>query len=71
MRQRERPGAGGVQKGDGRVGERRGRSPRRTRERGLAAVARKTELTGLAHHAAKENERAGERFAALTIEVGP
>jgi hypothetical protein len=42
------------------VGERRGRSPRRARGRGSAAVAGNTKLTGGPHGAARERERAGE-----------
>jgi hypothetical protein len=44
----------------------RGRSPRRTRGRGSAAVAGKTELTRLSHCTARESEHTGERFVALT-----
>jgi hypothetical protein len=50
-------GAGGAQKELGRVRERRGRSPRRTRGRGSTAIVGKTELTWLAHRSARERER--------------
>jgi hypothetical protein len=56
----------GLKRELGRVGKRRGWSPRRTRERGSAAVAGKTELTGLAHRAARQSERVAERFMVLT-----
>jgi hypothetical protein len=41
----------------GRVGRRRGLTPRRACTRGLAAIAGKTELTGLARDAKRERER--------------
>jgi hypothetical protein len=44
---------------------RRGRSPRRARGHGSAVVAGKTELT-VAHGAARDSEREGERFTTLT-----
>jgi hypothetical protein len=50
----------------GRVGERHGQSPRRTRGRGPAAVAGKMGLTWLAHRVARESGHMGERFVALT-----
>jgi hypothetical protein len=53
----------GLKKELGHVDERRGRSPRHGRGRGSAAVEGKTELTWLAHRAARESERADERFA--------
>jgi hypothetical protein len=49
MRQGEREGAGGAQKGAGHVGRRCGWSSRRARGRGSAAVPGKMELTRLAH----------------------
>jgi hypothetical protein len=48
------------------MGERRGRSPQRVHGHASATVAGKTELTWLAHRAAGESERAGERFSTLT-----
>jgi hypothetical protein len=62
---RERAGTGGAQKELGRMGERRGWSPRRMRGRGSATVWGKTELTGLAHRVARESKHAGERSMAL------
>jgi hypothetical protein len=56
----------GLKKELGRMGERCGRSPRRVRVRGSVAVSEKTELTRRPHGAARESERAGERFTALT-----
>jgi hypothetical protein len=62
---------GGLKKELGCVSERRGRSPRRVRERGSAAVAGKTELTKGPHGAARERERVHGRTVHGADEAGP